>query len=653
MAYLGRRQPFRPLTRAVLVPPGDPTGSLSVTLDSDTIVATGEVTGGGSFLPAWQRRVALTIDHTKVGSGGVSDFTVYLTRDNLPDEVCSPTDPNRAQSNGGDLRFSSDVFGANVLPLHIDAWEYDTTDGSGDADIRLHVLVPALSSADDTPIYLWYHVQTAVQSQPAVDAVLGSRAAWDDDHCHRYSLDEAPGGTAPQFLDSISDRHATVLNSGATSVTGQTGPAFSTGGTASVYGPPSGFVVPNGTSGLPFTCTGSCYIPADDCLAIANFDDAKIHEINKTTGAQITSFSLTDGPALVQGVAWNPVAQVYAVMDATGGVNSTYFYQRNGTFIGASAWGYNNTICYDFTDNVYWVRTGSGAVRKINTGTGATIATITFTGAAAGLTPDGITHNVTGNTLYITVDSGNMIYEINKTTGATIQTIKGPLDLEHPAYDHTDDALWACGDGGFHSTAQAGQNIIYKLTPAGEAWSWRTPTTEYSVEFWAKPTATAGTTVVFTYWAAVITNYLYCEIQSRASGVLRIYTPAVTSVDTATSTFATGSWQYFRLTYDAAADTLTLYKGTTQVAQATSVSFTGGPDARIGMGARANGLLPYNGALDDVRFHKSSRSTAWWSTRYANASAPSSFLAAGSPLDVTAPLPWLFRGATQTLVGAM
>lgn len=47
------------------------------------------------------RKHAITIDHTKVGTGGVSDFSFMVQRDHLDDEVVDPSGGNAARTDGG------------------------------------------------------------------------------------------------------------------------------------------------------------------------------------------------------------------------------------------------------------------------------------------------------------------------------------------------------------------------------------------------------------------------------------------------------------------------------------------------------------------------------------------------------------------------
>jgi hypothetical protein len=124
------------------------------------------------------RKHAITIDSTKVGSGGVSDFSVMITRDHLDDEVVDPSGSNAARTDGGDVRFSSDSAGTTQLACDVIAFEHDSSTGADDAEIQIRVNVPSLSSASDTDIYIWYDGSTTT-AQPAASNTYGSDNAYD------------------------------------------------------------------------------------------------------------------------------------------------------------------------------------------------------------------------------------------------------------------------------------------------------------------------------------------------------------------------------------------------------------------------------------------------------------------------------------------
>lgn len=130
------------------------------------------------FPVGWGRKVALTIPAAQVsGTGTHTGFPVLITRANLPDEMCDPSGINAAQSDGGDLRASSDEAGTTQLPLEVVDFGHDSSTGAGDAAVELWVKRD-LNTASDTVIYLWYNEATA--SQPAVTDAAGRDAVWSD-----------------------------------------------------------------------------------------------------------------------------------------------------------------------------------------------------------------------------------------------------------------------------------------------------------------------------------------------------------------------------------------------------------------------------------------------------------------------------------------
>lgn len=147
-----------------------------------------------------QRRVSLTIQASRVDAL-LTDFPVRITRDCLPNEICSPTDASRAQSDGGDLRFASDADGNTQLAFEVVNWEYDTSDAAGDADIEIFVKVPSSSPSVNTPFYCGYNT-AGTTSLPAASDSNGSENVWDSNFVGVWHVHEDPSVAFMQFLDS-------------------------------------------------------------------------------------------------------------------------------------------------------------------------------------------------------------------------------------------------------------------------------------------------------------------------------------------------------------------------------------------------------------------------------------------------------------------
>ncbi len=85
---------------------------------------------------------------------------------------CAPGDPNAAQANGGDIRFSTDSAGASQIALEVVVWTQNANPASAAAELWVGPV--AVNSASDVTIYVWYSAGGAV-SQPAAGAAFGSQ----------------------------------------------------------------------------------------------------------------------------------------------------------------------------------------------------------------------------------------------------------------------------------------------------------------------------------------------------------------------------------------------------------------------------------------------------------------------------------------------
>lgn len=138
-----------------------------------------------NFGAGWNRKVAITIDNTKVsGSGDLTDFPVLLTVDNFPSEMFDADGSYSAKSDGCDVRFSSDEDGAIELPIEVVEFTTDNDPANGSAEI--YVKIPTLDYNDDTVIYAWYNNASA--SCYAVDDTYGSENVWDSNYLMVHHL---------------------------------------------------------------------------------------------------------------------------------------------------------------------------------------------------------------------------------------------------------------------------------------------------------------------------------------------------------------------------------------------------------------------------------------------------------------------------------
>lgn len=116
----------------------------------------------------------LTIQVAQVsGSSDIVDLVVLLTEANLPANFLDST--QGYQSDGGDIRFSTDANGETALAAEIVALSM-TPSGSG-ATAEIHVRVPVVSAAADTVIRMWRSKKGGL-SQPPLEHPFGRNAVW-------------------------------------------------------------------------------------------------------------------------------------------------------------------------------------------------------------------------------------------------------------------------------------------------------------------------------------------------------------------------------------------------------------------------------------------------------------------------------------------
>lgn len=143
------------------------------------------------------RKCALSTKTTQV-SGAHTDFPVLFTEDNLPAEMFDADGSFPAQNGGGDIRFTSDAAGSNLIPCQVISFVTDNDPVNGKAEIW--VRLPNVRDTQVDTIYAWYNTSTT-DSQPAVTAAHGRNAVWSAAE-YIYHLNETPGVGAGVFIDS-------------------------------------------------------------------------------------------------------------------------------------------------------------------------------------------------------------------------------------------------------------------------------------------------------------------------------------------------------------------------------------------------------------------------------------------------------------------
>lgn len=157
-----------------------------------------------AFPGDWNRRLAITIDHNDIDAG-LSDWTLVFDQgfDSVLTSVDGPLDLDGAypmQSDGGDIRFSSDEAGTTRLA--VDVRTISPANDPSTGELELAIKIPSVSALADTTIYMWWGT-SGTETQPAVGATYGQYDAYNTNYEGAYTFSEDPG---PGTTDSIKDR---------------------------------------------------------------------------------------------------------------------------------------------------------------------------------------------------------------------------------------------------------------------------------------------------------------------------------------------------------------------------------------------------------------------------------------------------------------
>lgn len=152
-----------------------------------------------AFPAGYNYQIPITIDHTYVDAD-LTDFTLVFDQDFSPvlTSIDGPLDADGEapmQTDGGDIRFSSDANGLNQLA--VDVRNISMANDPTTSKIELAVKIPSVSSSTDTTIYLCYG-SSATESQPAPGDAYGQYAAYDD---HFLFVGDFSGPTAATSLE--------------------------------------------------------------------------------------------------------------------------------------------------------------------------------------------------------------------------------------------------------------------------------------------------------------------------------------------------------------------------------------------------------------------------------------------------------------------
>jgi hypothetical protein len=134
---------------------------------------------------------------------------VVITNDSgcLPTEMVTLGGGNAAQSDGGDIRFTSDLAGTTQIPCEVVTWVQNATPSLAVAELWIKT---DLSSTVDTTVYVWYNAGGG-QSQPGAGTSFGSQAVWDTNYQTVLHLKD---GTTLSMADSTSHTNTATNHGG-------------------------------------------------------------------------------------------------------------------------------------------------------------------------------------------------------------------------------------------------------------------------------------------------------------------------------------------------------------------------------------------------------------------------------------------------------
>jgi hypothetical protein len=154
---------------------------------------------------------------------------------------------NAAQSDGGDIRFSTDSAGSSQIACEIVVWTQNATPASAIAEIWVPVDV---LNASDVTIYVWYKAGGGL-SQPAAGAAFGSQSVWNS---HYKAVFHYGTSASLVLTDSTSNGNTLTNSNSATPVASQIdgGVALASASSQSLYKDTA--AVPTGNTPASMQC---------------------------------------------------------------------------------------------------------------------------------------------------------------------------------------------------------------------------------------------------------------------------------------------------------------------------------------------------------------------------------------------------------------
>lgn len=287
----------------------------------------------------WNSKHKIVIDNTKVsGSSDLTDFPVLLTEDNFFSDVFSNT-----QSNGEDLRFSTDSAGDNEIPREVVKWDTSTPAA------EVWVKVPTLYCDQDTTIYVHYDNPDA--SGYAETDTYGAQNVWNTN----YKMVQHLTNNAN---DSTSNNNDGTVYGATSGVSGQIAEAYSFDGTDDYVD--MGFVF-LGTLAL------HAWFYTDETSTRRNlFGNRKsnpyyIRLFGVENGEyELITYDYDTGAHGIEKDLGNSVAyptgqwvHVVAIFEKTASNSANYYIYENGTLVASTSDDYYETDAYNFYFGAY------------------------------------------------------------------------------------------------------------------------------------------------------------------------------------------------------------------------------------------------------------------------------------------------------------
>lgn len=148
--------------------------------------------GAAWFDTDWPSRIEMTIQSSQV-IDDLTDFPVYVDLAHLGSLFFSAIN-----NDGGDIRVTTSDGITEVAREVVTA---STTALTGE----LHFLAPSISSTVDTTFYIYYGNNSA--NDYASTTQYGANNVWTNNYDAVYHMQEDPGGSVPQMLDSTRNGH--------------------------------------------------------------------------------------------------------------------------------------------------------------------------------------------------------------------------------------------------------------------------------------------------------------------------------------------------------------------------------------------------------------------------------------------------------------